>query len=326
MKTSIKTLISATVLAASTGSVWADGTTAGTDIDNTASISYSVGGTAQTAIASSPTGNSTAGTAGTPTSFKVDEKIDLLVTAGSDVPVAPGSTGQVTTFTFRNQGNSARDFDFVGSQVAAGDNFNTTSCVTAPTSLSALAPDTNQSITVTCNIPPTSNTAVVNGATSKIDLNATTTATETVGPDTANVDIVFADDTGVGSDGASRNATHSAVNTFIVGSAQLTVTKTSAVTDDTINSPADAKRIPGATIVYTITVANAASTSTAQDIVLTDVVPNTLTLASAPTIAITGGNGGTASVTSGTNNSVATAAFDLDAGETATLTITATVN
>ncbi|MGK0273110.1 MAG: hypothetical protein ACI88H_003788, partial [Cocleimonas sp.] len=89
----IKTLASIAVLTIASNSAWAAGTAAGTDIDNTAVINYSVGGTPQTLIESSEGGNSTPGaTNGTPTTFKVDKKIDVLVTTGTDVNAIPGET------------------------------------------------------------------------------------------------------------------------------------------------------------------------------------------------------------------------------------------
>src|SRR5262245_14493088 len=59
------------------GAVHAAGTLAGTPINNLATLNYSVGGVTQNAIGSTEGGN-TAG-AGTPTSFVVDNKVNLSV-------------------------------------------------------------------------------------------------------------------------------------------------------------------------------------------------------------------------------------------------------
>lgn len=91
----------------------AAGTTAGTSVANSASVSYSVQGVSQTAIESSEVGNSTPGVGnGTPTTFTVDRKIDVLVTedGGSFTTSRPGSTDQVLTFLVENEGNDAQDF------------------------------------------------------------------------------------------------------------------------------------------------------------------------------------------------------------------------
>jgi hypothetical protein len=65
--------------------IWAAGTTAGTDVDNRATISYSVGGVSQANINSSSSGNndpSACIAAGDcQTTFKVDRKIDLNVSS-----------------------------------------------------------------------------------------------------------------------------------------------------------------------------------------------------------------------------------------------------
>lgn len=315
----MKTLLSVAVLSAITSNTWAAGTAAGTDIDNTATLSYAVSGTNQTPIESSEAGNSTPGAGnGSATTFKVDKKIDLLVTAGSGVNVVPGTTIQPITFTLTNEGNSTEDFSFATTQVS-GDNFDTLNCST-PANVT-LAADATQTITVNCDIPANDGTTVVNSSTSQVDLKATAVGvTETAGAESANtVDVVFADDTGTATDGADRNAQHSAVNTYTVNTADITVAKTSAVTQDPFNGTTNPKRIPGATIEYTITVTNAAGAATATGINISDPVPADLENITAT---ITGGNSTTATVA---GNNVSTAPFDLAAGETATLTITATV-
>ena len=170
----IKTIASVAVLAFASNSAWAAGTAAGTPVNNTASISYSVSGTSQTPIASSPTGNSVAGTVGTPTSFLVDKKIDLLVTAGSSVNVAPGTTSQSITYTVKNEGNSAEDFTLSASQVASLLIILTPQHVQLQHLLLFqfnLAAEATLAVTVQCNIPPSSGT-VVNGASSHLDLLA----------------------------------------------------------------------------------------------------------------------------------------------------------
>ncbi|MEE9444503.1 MAG: hypothetical protein V3V19_02440 [Cocleimonas sp.] len=343
--TTIKTLLSVAVLAATTGSVWAApiGTAAGTDINNTASITYSVGGTGQTAIASSPTGNATPGTVGTPTHFVVDKKIDLLVTgAATEKTVQPEQTGAASdtelSYVLTNEGNSTESFSAVvtdsGALGTAGDEFNTSGCtITAPANPAAMsiASGDTVNITVECDIPA-NGTNVSNGKKSLVDVLATVTGVTATGSadDPAAVDTVFADGSGTATDGSIRNAQHSATSTYIINAAGLTVKKTQAVTAmDASGTPITAGNlyhIPGATVVYTITVVNAAGAATATGIELTDTVPATMTVVGVPTIAITGGNGGAATMASGAGvNAVASNTFDLDADETATMTITATV-
>ncbi len=325
----IPTILSATVVALASSGAYAAGTAAGTDIDNTASISYSVGGTAQTPIESSEAGNSTPGAGnGTATTFKVDKKIDVLVSANSGVNVVPGSSAQSITFDVTNEGNSTEDFDLAATQVATGDNFDTTGCtITSPAAPVNLAADASATVTVECNIPPSSGT-VTNGATSIIDLEATINGvTESAGADTAaGVEVVFADDTGTATDGADRNGSHSAANTYTVNTADLTVQKTSAVLDDPFNGTTNPKRIPGATIEYTIVVTNADGAADASSLVISDVLASDLTYVGCSV----SGDAVVAPTCSESGGTVTTTAFTLPGGSGAatneTLTITATVN
>ena len=297
----IPTLISAAVLSTATTSVWAAGTLADTQIDNKATISYSVSGTAQTDIESSAGGNSNPGTGnGGDTSFKVDKKIDLTVTADAGpFSAVPSSTNSTVTYKLKNEGNSQEFFLLSATQVA-GDNFDTSSCsytssigsVTGTNTLQ-LAADAEPTITVTCTIPPS--TSVGDGDTSDLDLNATAvtntgggtayteSATDSVDP--LVVDVVLADGIGTGAsptDTIARNASHSAVNTFTVGTATLEVTKASEVYSDPLNSTTNPKRIPGAVIKYTITVVNTGSVS-ATSLIVADHIPSNMTYADATT-------------------------------------------
>ena len=335
--TTIKTLLSVAVLAATTGSVWAQGTTAGTNIDNTASISYKVGTVTQTPIYSSPGGNAlpgVPGTAGAPTvaatntTFKVDKKIDLSVTPATDVPVTPNTSSQVLTFKVSNDGNSVETLNMTASSIAGGD-FDATGCIVAPTTLPTLAVDTDTNVTVTCSIPNSGTTAnggiagagvVANGKTSLIHLTAevdSVTNDTADADDPASVQTVFADAAGPAD--AATDAKHSAAGSYVINAAGLTVQKTSAISDARAFNNTNPKRIPGSTITYTITVSNAGSSSTATDIVISDTVSTDL-----ETIAATVSGDGIGSATV-TGFAVASNSFGLAAGETATLTITAKV-
>jgi len=344
----MKTLLSVAVLTAitSTASAAPIGTAAGTEVDNTASISYSVGSTPQTPIESSEAGNTNPGVGnGTATTFVVDKKVDLLVTGATTTNVVPSQTGAADntelSYTLTNEGNSTEAFTLVATDnlaLAVGtDDFNSTGCtVTAPALPVTIASGDIVNVTVECDIPASSAT-VTNGAKSLVDLLATATGvTASSGADTVGcttgtvaggdctVDVVFADGTGTGTgtDAADRNAKHSATSTYIINTADLTVKKTQAATSMLINGTAETANvyhIPGSTIEYTITVSNAAGAATATGIVLSDAVSADLENITAT---ITGGTSGVVNVA---GQNVTSAGFDLAAGETATLTITATV-
>jgi hypothetical protein len=90
----------------------AAGTTAGTNIDNKATLNFSVGGTLQTPVESSPAGNLTPGVNnGAVTTFKVDRRINLVVATTNTAPVsvALGNSGMITSFTVTNSTNDVID-------------------------------------------------------------------------------------------------------------------------------------------------------------------------------------------------------------------------
>jgi hypothetical protein len=94
------------------GQAMAAGTTAGTDINNKATLSFSVGGSAQTPVESSPTGNLTPGVNnGAVTTFKVDRRLNLLVATTNTAPVsvALGNSGMITSFEITNSTNDVID-------------------------------------------------------------------------------------------------------------------------------------------------------------------------------------------------------------------------
>lgn len=281
-------------------SVWAAGTLSGTTINNLATLNYSVGGVAQTAIGSSPTGN-IAG-AGTNTAFVVDNKVNLTVVTvdAAAVTVVPGQTSAVTpifaTFTVTNNGNTVQDYALLAANLGAStvfgvaDNFDTGACTihvesgaTAgyqaaqdiATFIDELAPDATKTVYVDCaSIPGTQ----VNGDQANISLTATTATggsalaqganvVQTAGANTAGVDIVFADPAtaanGSGTDPGqtARDSIGVARDAFKVVSATLTVTKTVTPICDPFNGNVVQKNIPGADVQYAITIANTGGAS-----------------------------------------------------------------
>ncbi len=190
-------------------SAFALGTLSGTNIDNFAKLSYSVGGVGQNDICSSPTGNTTstgtisatpctaASTGAVVTTFKVDNKVNLTVIEKNTTPsiVVPGATNAVTVFTVTNNGNTVQDYSLaVNSTIAGGtiftapaltDNFNPTNCRnfvengTTPgyqaaedtaTFIDELGPDLSKDVYVVCDIP----VGQVNNDVAIVELTATT--------------------------------------------------------------------------------------------------------------------------------------------------------
>src|SRR5882672_1321068 len=243
----------------------ATGTTAGTSVSNTATVNYNVGGVAQAPIASAPT------------SFLVDNKIDLTVTevGGAATTVVPGQTAAVLIYTVSNTGNSPEGYqlsasnlasgstlftrtdnaDFAGLGVFVDSNANGTydAGVDTAVNINTLAKDATVTVFVVVNVPNgAANAQVVN-----VRLQAraavpggsgATLETQTAGADTAAVDIVFAD--------AGRDGLQTADDQYFVQSAALAISKTSSVISDPFNLAVNPKAIPGATMEYVVTISN----------------------------------------------------------------------
>jgi len=267
------------------------GTAASTTISDQATVNYSVGSVAQPAIASSPTGNSTPG-GGAPTTFVVDNRIDLTVVerSGGNTLTSPGAANVVTSFTLTNTGNAPQGYqltaaNLVGTSLfsntdntdvtnlrafvdAGGDNTFVLGTDTA-TAVNTLAPDTSITVFIVADVPVTATnnqfanvqllarTAVpgTNGAT----LESQTTVADTPGA----VDVVFGD--------AARDAQESAADQYAIQSAALSISKTSVVVSDPFNAT-NPKAIPGAVIEYAVVIANA-GTLNATGIGVSDPLP-----------------------------------------------------
>jgi len=281
----------------------AAGTLAGTQVDNQATMTYSVSSVAQNPVYSAGNSGVAGPLGGTLTRFLVDRKINLTVakTDASIVLVAPGQTNAVLTFTVQNLGNSPQDFALTALAKATAtadpfgganaDNFDASSVrifvesgATAgyqvaedtATNIINLAPDATKTVYIVVNIPSTQidkDVAVYALlATAKEPNSAAATAvTETAGADTVlTMDTVFADVT-AGSDDAARDAAHSARDAFKVVAPVLSMTKTSAVISDPVNNTTNPKAIPGAVVEYTVTITNSAtSTGTATNVAISD--------------------------------------------------------
>jgi hypothetical protein len=317
IKTSISTRLAALLVGAAlfglvSQSALAAGTTAGTSISNSASLSYSVGTVAQTPI------NTTSA------AFLVDEKVNLTVAGGVTTNVVPGSTAQATAFTVTNNSNSPLDFTLAVTSGIAGDNFDPTACsafvdvnsngtyeplIDTATYIDEM-PDSGagstQTVFAVCDIPPSAantNTGLVglvatargnftgaNGIYVATVGSVGNALTETAGGDTVgSVDIVFADDASsapgaddtvnAGHGVGIRNAAASARNTYSVLTAALTVTKTATLLCDPLNGLAvsGAKNIPGAMTQWAISVTNTGSAA-ATLTTITDTLSATLAM------------------------------------------------
>jgi len=299
----------------------AAGTAANTDITNTATVNYTVGGVAQTAI------NSNTST------FKVDRKVNLSVAAGSATTTSPGATAVAVIYTVTNTGNDTDNFTLTAANVT-GDNFDVSNIKiyrdngdgvfnaasdTLVSSAVAFTADQSIKFFIVADIP----LAATNGQNALAKLTATTSYTATSGADTAGVDTVFAD---TGNDG-----TENANNTYTIQTASLAVVKSAAVVNDPINGATNPKAIPGATIEYTMTVTNSGSVA-ANAVTLTDSIPanttyvaNSMKLGAASLTDAADADGGTTTGSPVTSISVNAGAVS-GSGGTATVKFRVTVN
>lgn len=252
------------------------GTDAGTPIDNTAVISYSVNGATQTPLnADAP-------------QFVVDRVVNFtLDTANAALtPTGPGETGAIVLYTLANIGNSPLDFRLVADNLAAGDdddmvagsfvafvdtNGNGVLDAGENDFVDELAEGDTITITVIADAPA----IVVDGETALVELTVTAADPGVAGtlggdvddtvPDTAGgVESVFGD---AGNDGVEVFDTDGYVFDFTA----LSIGKDSEVISDPVNGTSSPFAIPGAIVEYTVTIGNPGSSSTTSLTVTDDI-------------------------------------------------------
>lgn len=110
---SVAALFAAAALA---GSAYADGTDAGTSVENTFVLNFDVGAVPQPPITNDPTSTLPGVIVqGTPTLFTVDRLVDLTVAAvNTPLTVTPGASGGAATLVFEvtNTGNDTQSYTF----------------------------------------------------------------------------------------------------------------------------------------------------------------------------------------------------------------------
>ena len=273
------------------GVAQAAGTVAGTTVTNTATVGYSVGGTAQTPVTSNVT------------NFVVDRKVNLTVApvGSSATQVIFGQTNAVTTFSVTNNTNSVQDFrlfavqqlSLVATLFGHQDNYDVSNVrvfvdsngngqydagVDTGTYVDELLPDTSATVFVVADIPATgpSNpvagialTAVAAAGGTGGTLGADLTAS-LLGDSATTVDNVFAD--AAGAIDLVRDGRFSALGEYAVGGATISAIKSAVTISDPLNGILLPKAIPGAVVEYCIQVQNAGP-GTATAIAVTDAIP-----------------------------------------------------
>ncbi len=305
MKNSMKLLATASALVAASVATpaFAAGTGAGTSIENTATVNFSVGGVAQTAKKSNTD------------TFVVDRKVNftLVEADNADTIVTPGAKYQVTTFTVTNSSNDKVSFVLAADQAATAkrgtDTFNVTDFrifvesgtatgfngtfdaqgaytgsdteITSNGYLQEVLADQSKTIYVLANVPVTNGTNNLgNTDVAAIQLTGTAWSNTFAGgvlttsaTQTANVvDTVLAD--------AGYNGIETDRDAYKVETAAIVVQKYSRVVNDPVTTASNAanntnhapKMIPGATVEYCIAVSNTTAVN-ASGIKIVDAIP-----------------------------------------------------
>ena len=296
------------VFALFAGQALALGTDAGTSVQNTATVGYSVAGTAQT-----PVDSNTA-------SFVVDRRVDLTVTqVGAGLTqVTPGVDDYFVEFLVTNLSNGTLDINLDFAQLASADgdvkgagttdsdvDMNNVEIAVSAASdgvgtpgagpdpviggaanIDDLAEDDSIRVRIFADAPLT----LTNGQIANVLLEATaadpTTSANLVQSgawDPDNIDNVFAD--GAGFSDAANDGIVTNADGFEAVTAALSVTKAQAVQSDPLGS---GLAIPGAVVRYTITIENTGAVA-ANALVLTDDIDTDVTFGPNAVVSFNGG-------------------------------------
>lgn len=287
--------LAAILLLAGVQQAQAAGTVQGTNVANTATVDYTVGGVNQPDVSSNTV------------NFLVDRRINLTVAevGGTATSVIPGSIDRITTFTVSNTTNGVQDFRLLATNDAPGagtafgnsDDFNGSNvrvfvdsngngiydpALDTATFIDELGADQSRTVFVLVDIP----VAQVNGDVAGVTLRAFAAnsggaavlgadAVQTAGADTPGVvDTVFGDTAGAPNTTGdlARDGSHSDDDEYDVVTAALTVIKSQTVVSDPFNGAVNPKAIPGAVIEYCVDINNTGATQ-ADAIVMTDAIP-----------------------------------------------------
>lgn len=257
------------------GMAAAVGTPSGTVVTSTATANYQISGVAQTPVSGAA-------------AFTVDSRVNLLVTRNADAAVMPGAANQSLVFLLTNLGNAPQrydlsvisrvtdSFDMNNVRIFRDDNADSAwdagdTLYAGPAAFGDIAADGNLHLLVVADTPagqPDGAAAVYDLLAATVVSGGTATVIPTAGPDTAGVDVVFADPAGSAAGDTPRDGRHSAAGTYTVSDVVVAVGKAVTVIDQFGGS----QPAPGATLRYTLTVTVSGST-TANGVSVTDAIP-----------------------------------------------------
>ncbi|MDO7841315.1 hypothetical protein [Sphingomonas immobilis] len=295
----------------------AQSTVAGTQINNQASVTYTVnGGSTQSA---------TSNTA----SFVVDRKVNFTVIndqANASTKVNLGQTGAITSFKVTNTTNGIQDFLLSPTQgtilpqllglVTGTDDFDLSNLkvyvdkngngvydpgTDVATYIDELAPDQSVEVFIVGDVPTTAGISLANVALQVTVAAGGATGTQgaalvdtslSLGNADMTTDVIFVDNDNdaLGPD-IARNGQGWAYASYEIGARNvaMSVTKTALVVSDGYN-PLTPKALPGAIVQYCLLANNGTLTAAANGVVLTDTIPaNTTYIAGSVLVGLPGG-------------------------------------
>lgn len=260
---------------------YAVGTPVGTVIGNTATLNYSISGTAQTPI--TDTANIT-----------VDEIIDVTVTwqDSANVAALSPSTAQVLTYLITNTGNGSETFTLSVNNIIGGDNFDPTNAAiyidngngsfdgigteTLYTGANNPTLDANATDAVTIFVLNDIPAALVGGNTGISNFTASSVTAGAAGAAPGTV-LATLGDGGVDAVVGPTQATANADGTYVIQPVVVTIAKSATIEADPSGcSTAPCTPVPGATVRYSLTV-TVSGTGTASALVISDIIPAGMT-------------------------------------------------
>ncbi len=261
--------------------LWADpagalGTAAGTTITNSATVNYTLGGSAQSETASD--------------SFDVLELIDCVVTWQDAANIAVNSphSDRVLTFQLTNTGNGPEDFRLAVNDAVAGDDFNPTaqdvyleSNGAAGLQMSGATPDTTYAGTdialaadgtQLCYVVSAIPAGLAAGNIGRVRLSADARTPGAAGSAPGTV-LANAGPGGLDAIVGTTGADGGARGTYEVSVAAVALVKSIAQIADPYGGD---RPYPGAVVTYRIAV-NVSGSGTAEAVVITDAIPADMT-------------------------------------------------
>jgi uncharacterized repeat protein (TIGR01451 family) len=302
MTSKLKTLFATTALTATlalAAPAFAAGTAQNTDINNSVTVNYTVGATAQTPVTSNTD------------TFKVDRKVNFTVTEATTVGttnVDAGQAGAITRFTITNTSNDTVGFTLasaLGTKVNHATNasngandFNPTGMIafvdvngngvydaaTDKTFVQSLAADASITVLIASSIPAAATNGQIGGVTLTANVQQSITA--------AGVATAFANNTAATQDAAAngkatvetvfadtgRDGSELARDDYTVAAAALSVWKSSKIISDLVTTTGtNYKAVPGATVEYCIAVRNTTGAANATSVNVGDYIPANMT-------------------------------------------------